>query len=729
MTNWNNPQLTSTYTNFVTEVKDRDTDLATMFRDISGLSNTPTNAIRWDNTANRWKLWNGSAWVELTNTYALTGLSTTGNAAIGGNVTATDITASDEMQAVRFTVTGSTEPANGMYRPSSNTLGFTTSSSRRLTIDSSGNIGINDTSPSQRLDVNGSARISNGTTSSTVLEIGAGATGNRNAFIDLTGDTTYSDYGLRFIRNGGANSNSEIIHRGTGNLLIEANEAGDIRLLTASTSRMTVDSGGNIGINTTSPSTLLHINAGGAGSQARIRLQNSEGSAYLGVDADQLRIDADTHLFRTESGTERARLNSTGLAIGATSFSHKLHVQGTARVTGAITASGGVAGNVTGNVTGNVSGNATTATRLQTARTIGGVSFNGSANINLPGVNTAGTQNTSGTAGGLSGNPSVSVTNVTASGKIQPSTGSGTSDGIIWAANPGGGSGDEASIKYYVESGENTKLKISNGNDTDDDIEVSAKTVTVGQSAGTVNILGSLLLGGSPLASSSFTKFTFAAGSGTGSTRTHTWTKSDYSGSTAIVLIWGGGGGGGRNSSLGGGGGAGSNCQLGLFPLSDLGATETITIGQGGAGRSSNGNGNTGTNSTFGSLLTSYGGLGGDDNESKFAQGSTPFGTGSISTEPTRDLFGNSILAGGFGALFGTDFPGGNAVFGGAGGGGCDRFNAGGAGGTSIIGGNGGQGQGDSNGDDGQTPGGGGGGTEDNTSGSGGDGECWVIIV
>ena len=48
--------------------------------------------------------------------------------------------------------------------------------------------------------------------------------------------------------------------------------------------------------------------------------------------------------------------------------------------------------------TGALSGNATTATRLQNARTIGGVSFNGTANINLPGVNTAGNQNTSGTA-------------------------------------------------------------------------------------------------------------------------------------------------------------------------------------------------------------------------------------------------------------------------------------------------------------------------------------------
>jgi hypothetical protein len=43
-------------------------------------------------------------------------------------------------------------------------------------------------------------------------------------------------------------------------------------------------------------------------------------------------------------------------------------------------------------------GNAATATALQNARTIGGVSFDGTANINLPGVNTAGTQNTSGTA-------------------------------------------------------------------------------------------------------------------------------------------------------------------------------------------------------------------------------------------------------------------------------------------------------------------------------------------
>jgi hypothetical protein len=52
------------------------------------------------------------------------------------------------------------------------------------------------------------------------------------------------------------------------------------------------------------------------------------------------------------------------------------------------------------NQTGNqdTSGNAATATTLETARTIGGVSFDGSTNINLPGVNQAGNQDTSGNA-------------------------------------------------------------------------------------------------------------------------------------------------------------------------------------------------------------------------------------------------------------------------------------------------------------------------------------------
>ena len=47
------------------------------------------------------------------------------------------------------------------------------------------------------------------------------------------------------------------------------------------------------------------------------------------------------------------------------------------------------------------------AKKLSTARTIGGVSFDGSANINLPGVNTTGNQNTTGSAGTVTGSSTI----------------------------------------------------------------------------------------------------------------------------------------------------------------------------------------------------------------------------------------------------------------------------------------------------------------------------------
>ena len=83
----------------------------------------------------------------------------------------------------------------------------------------------------------------------------------------------------------------------------------------------------------------------------------------------------------------------------------------------------------------NTTGSAAT---LTTARTIGGVSFNGSANINLAGVNTAGNQNTSGTAAGLSatlavGSGGTGVTSSTGSGNNVLSA-SPTLTGTIGAA-------------------------------------------------------------------------------------------------------------------------------------------------------------------------------------------------------------------------------------------------------------------------------------------------------
>ena len=88
-----------------------------------------------------------------------------------------------------------------------------------------------------------------------------------------------------------------------------------------------------------------------------------------------------------------------GLKVNSTSSGHIMQLQdnGTDVL---VVADGGTttATAFAGPLTGAVTGNASTATALQTARTIGGVSFDGTANINLAGVNTAGNQATSGNA-------------------------------------------------------------------------------------------------------------------------------------------------------------------------------------------------------------------------------------------------------------------------------------------------------------------------------------------
>ena len=58
------------------------------------------------------------------------------------------------------------------------------------------------------------------------------------------------------------------------------------------------------------------------------------------------------------------------------------------------------------------------------------------------------------------------------SGYIEPSYGAGD-NGIKWATDPSGGSGDVAHIQYYQDgSGENTRLRILIANDADDDLRL-----------------------------------------------------------------------------------------------------------------------------------------------------------------------------------------------------------------------------------------------------------------
>lgn len=110
-------------------------------------------------------------------------------------------------------------------------------------------LGTNGTAVSWTNSTTGSFGVGEGIGStSAVLQIGNGRTADGNAYIDLVGDTTYTDYGLRIIRASGANGVSQIIHRGTNNFALTATDAGNILLQTNATTRMVIDSAGNVGI-------------------------------------------------------------------------------------------------------------------------------------------------------------------------------------------------------------------------------------------------------------------------------------------------------------------------------------------------------------------------------------------------------------------------------------------------------------------------------------------------
>jgi hypothetical protein len=93
-------------------------------------------------------------------------------------------------------------------------------------------------------------------------------------------------------------------------------------------------------------------------------------------------------VFKTPSGTgvtvangQRVMLycNGTNVVSGINSLTANLTGDITGNITGNV--NGNINGNVTGDVTGNVTGNSGTATSLQTARTLWGQSFNGTANV------------------------------------------------------------------------------------------------------------------------------------------------------------------------------------------------------------------------------------------------------------------------------------------------------------------------------------------------------------
>jgi len=232
------------------------------------------------------------------------------NCSVGGMLMSTSTTEFRIQSNIRGT---------GTYMP----MTFFTTNLERMRIDTSGNVGINTSTPGATLDVNGPVYIQKTTLSSASIEINTLGTGNRYAYIDFVGDDTYTDYGFRIIRsNTGANAPTALVHRGTGDFQLTCTEAAATIFTNSNAESMRITAGGNVGIGTNNPFARLNVYGSSATTTAVLVSNATSNIGVFGTEATWLGSGSSNNLaiatfsslsmlFGT-NGVERMRLDSSG---------------------------------------------------------------------------------------------------------------------------------------------------------------------------------------------------------------------------------------------------------------------------------------------------------------------------------------------------------------------------------------------------------------------------------
>jgi hypothetical protein len=220
---------------------------------------------------------------------------------------------------------------------------------------------------------------------------------------------------------------------------------------------------------------------GGGGGQISVENLNVTGvSTFGGSIFANSNIDVDGH-------TELDNVNVSGVSTFASDvdINASVDISTNLNISGVSTFASNVDINASIDVDGhteldnlNVSGVSTFASNVDINASVDIDGHTELDNLNVSGVSTFASNidiNASIDVDGHTELDNLNVSGVSTFGsKIQPSVGSGTNSGIEWQNNPGGGTGDRAFIKYYVESGENTKLLIGIENEADDDLRLQA---------------------------------------------------------------------------------------------------------------------------------------------------------------------------------------------------------------------------------------------------------------
>jgi len=357
MADWTKPALTSTYTNFVTEVKDRDIDNAVWFEGSSSTS-IPTNSKRLNTSTGRFETWNGTAWVDAVSTFTFPALSVAGALTVSGNASLATVTVSGDVtlnggtangvpylngskvltsgSALTFdgtTLNASTgspvirataSTINALYgfefnggaldafvkaQPNNSELriasgrsagwgGFTSfyiDTSEQMRLTSTG-LGIGTSSPGAKLDVS-----SGGTT-----VIRSYASAGNHAYVSVAGNAGVP-----------GTSSFDLIQDGSSNVYLYNRANTYMAFGTNNTERMRLDSSGNLLVGKTAAA----YSAAGRGlveiygtSTALLELRGGTATQFLyndGTDLNFVMSNAGAQRFYT-NGTERARIDSSG---------------------------------------------------------------------------------------------------------------------------------------------------------------------------------------------------------------------------------------------------------------------------------------------------------------------------------------------------------------------------------------------------------------------------------
>jgi len=215
----------------------------------------------------------------------------------------------------------------GIYRLTDDSIGFTTNGTVKMCISgASGNVGIGTTGPGSKLSVSGGATFGSGYTASALADgnvaisgnLGIGTTGpGAKLAVEQTGTNT--GHALYVWRNlAAATTDSALVNFHNDNagddqvaLNITQDGTGDIiNMYDGATKVFIVKDGGNVGIGTTGPSTILHV----SGTDNSTVCTVSINALQANVTASDVFID-----FRSLTGSEG---NIAGSAVaGVISYS------------------------------------------------------------------------------------------------------------------------------------------------------------------------------------------------------------------------------------------------------------------------------------------------------------------------------------------------------------------------------------------------------------------------